>query len=123
MIEEGRPFTIRLVDGRSYPVTHRDYVSLPPKNATVAVVYEDDGTVHVLPLLTMKGLTYRMGKKIHLKLRIGTMRLAMARRVPTQRRGGKMRVAQRKGFAAPNHAGLFIPSLRDPLPPALRLCI
>jgi hypothetical protein len=25
----------------------------------VAVVYEDDGTVHVLPLLTMTGLTYR----------------------------------------------------------------
>jgi hypothetical protein len=34
-------------------------VSLPPKNATVAVVYEDDGTVHLLPLLTMTGLTYR----------------------------------------------------------------
>lgn len=62
-IEEGCPFTIRLADGRSYPVPHRDYVSLPPKNATVAVVYEDNGTVHVLPLLTMTGLTYRTGKK------------------------------------------------------------
>jgi hypothetical protein len=61
--EEGRPFTIRLADGRSHAVPHRDYVSLPPKNATVAVVYEDDGTVHVLPLLTMTGLTYRTGKK------------------------------------------------------------
>ena len=63
VIEEGRPFTIRLADGRSYSVPHPDYVSLPPKNATVAVVYEDDGTVHVLPLLTMTGLTYRAGKK------------------------------------------------------------
>ena len=62
-IEEGKPFTIRLADGRSYRVPHRDYVSLPPKNATVAVVYEDDSTVHVLPLLTMTGLTYRAGKR------------------------------------------------------------
>ena len=63
VIEEGVPFAIKLADGRSYPVPHRDYVSLPPKNATVAVVYEDDGTVHVLPLLTMTGLTYRTGKR------------------------------------------------------------
>ena len=59
VIDEGVPFSINLADGRSYAVPHRDYVSLPPKNATVAVVYEDDGTVHVLPLLTMTGLTYR----------------------------------------------------------------
>ncbi|MEK0448984.1 MAG: hypothetical protein RL088_1252 [Verrucomicrobiota bacterium] len=58
VIEEGVPFEIRLADGRSYSIPHPDYVSLPPKNATVAVVYEDDGTVHVLPLLTMTGLTY-----------------------------------------------------------------
>ncbi|HWB05099.1 MAG TPA: hypothetical protein VG796_18860 [Verrucomicrobiales bacterium] len=64
VIEEGAPFTLRLADGRLYQVPHRDYISLPPKNATVAVVYEDDGTVHVLPLLTMTGLTYnRQGKK------------------------------------------------------------
>lgn len=59
VIEEGVPFSINLADGRSYAVPHRDYVSLPPKNATVAVVYEDDGTVHMLPLLTMTALTYR----------------------------------------------------------------
>jgi hypothetical protein len=59
VIGEGVPFSINLADGRSYKVPHRDYVSLPPKNATVAEVYEDDGTVHVLPLLTMTGLTYR----------------------------------------------------------------
>lgn len=58
VVEEGVPFQIHLADGRSYDVPHRDYVSLPPKNATVAVVYENDGTVHVLPLLTMTGLTY-----------------------------------------------------------------
>jgi hypothetical protein len=58
-IEEGNPFEVRLADGRAYEVPHRDYISLPPKDATVAVVYEDDGTVHVLPLLTMTGLTRR----------------------------------------------------------------
>lgn len=63
VIEEGVPFSIKLADGRSCRVPHRDYVSLPPKNATVAVVYEDDGTVHVLPLLTMTGLTYNTRKK------------------------------------------------------------
>ena len=62
-ISEGNPFTIRLADGRSYKVPHRDYISLPPKDATVAVVYEDDGTVHVLPLLTMTGLTHPPRKK------------------------------------------------------------
>lgn len=57
VIGQGVPFEVKLADGRSYPVPHRDYISLPPKNATVAVVYENDGTVHLLPLLTMTGLT------------------------------------------------------------------
>jgi len=63
VISESVPFTVQLADGRSYKVPLSDYISLPPKNATVAVVYEDDGTVHVLPLLTMTGLTYRTGKR------------------------------------------------------------
>ena len=63
VIDEGIPFQINLADGHSYAVPHPDYVSLPPKNATVAVVYEDDGTVHVLPLLTMTGLTYKTTRK------------------------------------------------------------
>ncbi len=63
VIEEGVPFTVGLADGRSCEVPHRDFISLPPKNATVAVVYENDGTVHVLPLLTMTGLTYNTQAK------------------------------------------------------------
>lgn len=63
VVTEGVPFTVRLADGRSYEVPHRDFISLPPKNATVAVVYENDGTVHVLPLLTMTGLTYNTQAK------------------------------------------------------------
>lgn len=63
VLAENVPFTVHLADGRSYKVPHRDYISLPPKNSTVIVVWEDDGTVHVLPLLTMTGLTYRTGRK------------------------------------------------------------
>ncbi len=63
VIEENVPFEIKLADGRAYAVPHPDYISLPPKNATVAVVFEDDGTVHVLPLLTMTGLTYSTRSK------------------------------------------------------------
>jgi len=63
VIAEGVPFTVRLADGRSYDVPHRDYISLPPKNVTGAVVWEDDGTAHILPLLTMTGLTYNTRSK------------------------------------------------------------
>ncbi len=50
------PFTISMADGKSYEIRHRDYLSLPPKKAYV-IVYEDDGRFHVLPMLTMTGLT------------------------------------------------------------------
>jgi hypothetical protein len=59
VIAQEVPYQVNLADGRSHAVPHPDYISLPPKNATVAIVYEDDGTVHLLPLLTMTGLTYR----------------------------------------------------------------
>jgi hypothetical protein len=63
VIEQGVPFQLNLADGRTYSVPHPDYIFLPLKNATVAIVYEDDGTVHLLPLLTMTGLTYRPKKR------------------------------------------------------------
>jgi hypothetical protein len=49
------PFTLRMADGREYPVPHREYISLPP-NASYVIVYDDDGRFNVLPLLTMTGL-------------------------------------------------------------------
>ncbi|MCP5520724.1 MAG: hypothetical protein H7A46_04180 [Verrucomicrobiales bacterium] len=51
----GRPFKLRMADGREYPVPHRDYISLPPK-ASYVIVYDDDGHFTVLPLLTMTGM-------------------------------------------------------------------
>ena len=54
-VASGRPFTLRMADGKEYPVPHRDYISLPPKGSSV-IVYDDHGHYTVLPLLTMTGL-------------------------------------------------------------------
>jgi hypothetical protein len=54
-VASGNPFTLRMADGREYPVPHRDHISLPP-NASYVIVYDDVGHFTVLPLLTMTGL-------------------------------------------------------------------
>jgi hypothetical protein len=48
-VASGRPFTLRMADGKEYPVPHRDYISLPPK-ASCAIVYDDAGHFTVVPL-------------------------------------------------------------------------
>jgi hypothetical protein len=57
-LERNLPFSLRMADGKKYPVPHRDYISLPPRGAFV-VVYDESEHVFVLPLLTMTGLTYQ----------------------------------------------------------------
>jgi len=54
-VARGVPFTLKMADGREYPVPHRDYISIPPKGACV-LVYNDQGRFTILPLLTMAGL-------------------------------------------------------------------
>ena len=54
-IQSGAAFTVRMADGREYPVPHRDYISLSPAG-TFVTVYDDEGRFAVLPLLTMTGL-------------------------------------------------------------------
>ncbi|MGZ8901640.1 MAG: hypothetical protein ACXW3Z_16230 [Limisphaerales bacterium] len=44
-----------MAEGQAYEVPHRDYISLSPGGA-VAVVYDDQDHVWVLPLLTMTGI-------------------------------------------------------------------
>jgi hypothetical protein len=51
----GVPFTLRMADGKEYPIPHRDYISIPPRGLYV-IVYDDEGRFTVLPLLTMTGL-------------------------------------------------------------------
>ena len=54
-VASGLPFTLRMADGREYPVPHRDYISLPPQ-ASYVIVYDNEGRFTVVPLLTMTGL-------------------------------------------------------------------
>ncbi len=58
-VASGIPFTLRMADGKEYPVPHRDHISLPP-NASYVIVYDDEGRFTVLPLLTMTGLESRV---------------------------------------------------------------
>ena len=55
-IQRGLPFTIRMADGQVYEVPHRDFI---PAGGAIAVVYDDQDHVWVLPLLTMTGLGYK----------------------------------------------------------------
>lgn len=60
-VASGLPFTLRVADGKEYPVPHPDHISLPP-NASYVIVYEDEGHFTVLPLLTMTGLESRVSE-------------------------------------------------------------
>lgn len=55
----GRPFTLRMADGKEYAVPHRDYISIPPKGSSV-IVYDDHGGFSILPLLTMTGVESKL---------------------------------------------------------------
>ena len=54
-IREGIPFTISMADGRQYEVRDSLNIAL---GSTNAVVIDSGGQAHVLPLLTMTGLSY-----------------------------------------------------------------
>ena len=58
-INEGIPFVIRMADGQKYPVRDRYSIALGPTNA---VAFDRKGSPHVLPLLTMTGLSYLPAK-------------------------------------------------------------
>jgi hypothetical protein len=60
-VASGRSFSLRMADGREYPVPHSDYISLPPK-ASYVIVYDDSGHFTVLPLLTMTGLRSKVSE-------------------------------------------------------------
>ena len=49
-----RPFTIRMVDGRSFDIEHRDFVAQSPSGRTVIVFQAD--SYSVLDLLLMSEL-------------------------------------------------------------------
>jgi hypothetical protein len=59
-INEGIPFLIRMADGEKYEVADRYRIALG--KTTVIVVGKDD-MPHVLPLLTMTGISYLKSSK------------------------------------------------------------
>lgn len=54
-INEGIPFIIRMADGEKYRVSDRHRVALGKTNV---IVVGDDDMPHILPLLTMTGISY-----------------------------------------------------------------
>jgi len=59
-IREGIPFLIRMADGEKYEVTDRLRVAL---GRTTVIVVGNDDMPHVLPLLTMTGISYLKPRK------------------------------------------------------------
>jgi hypothetical protein len=54
-IEEGIPFLIKMADGEKYKVTDRYRIAL---GKDYVVMVGADDSPHVLPLLTMTGISY-----------------------------------------------------------------
>jgi hypothetical protein len=54
-INEGIPFEIKMADGAKYRVRERYQVAV---GRTSVVVIDDKDLAHVLPMLTMTGVTY-----------------------------------------------------------------
>jgi hypothetical protein len=50
-----RPFTIRIADGREFPIPHPDFLSLSPTGRT-AVIFHDDGSASIVDLMLMTEL-------------------------------------------------------------------
>jgi hypothetical protein len=54
-VREGVPFVIKMADGNQYTVTDRTHIAL---GSTYAMVVDEKDLPHVLPLLTMTGISY-----------------------------------------------------------------
>ncbi len=54
-IKEGIPFEIRMADGARYRVRERYQVAV---GRTSVAVFDDKDLAHILPLLTMTGISY-----------------------------------------------------------------
>lgn len=54
-VREGVPFVIKMADGEKYTVSDALQIAL---GKTYVIVVGEDGLAHVLPMLTMTGLSY-----------------------------------------------------------------
>jgi hypothetical protein len=55
-----RPFLIRMADGRSFDVRHRDFVARSPSGRSI-IVYHGDDHYSILDLLLMSELEVQSG--------------------------------------------------------------
>ena len=52
------PFTVRMSDGRSFDITHPDYVSLPPEGwSTTFIIWTKPESFEILSLRQVTGLS------------------------------------------------------------------
>ena len=54
-INEGIPFEIKMADGAKYRVRKRYQLAV---GKTAVLIFDDRDLAHILPLLTMTGITY-----------------------------------------------------------------
>lgn len=59
-INEGIPFVIKMADGEKYEVTDRYKIAL---GRTAVVVIDSHDLPHILPMLTMTGISYLKSKR------------------------------------------------------------
>ena len=59
-VAEGIPFVIKMADGEKYEVTNRYQIAV---GRTTAVILGEHDLPHILPLLTMTGISYLRSKK------------------------------------------------------------
>ncbi len=59
-IREGIPFVIKMADGEKYKVSDRNKIAL---GTSYVIVIGADTSPHILPLLTMTGISYLRTKK------------------------------------------------------------
>ena len=59
-----QPFTIRMADGRRFPIPHPDFLSFSPVGRT-AVIYHTDGSASIVDLLLMTELELSPPSQAH----------------------------------------------------------
>ena len=59
-VKEGIPFVIKMADGEKYEVSDRNKIAL---GKTRVVVIDEHDLAHVLPLLTITGISYLKSAK------------------------------------------------------------
>lgn len=58
-----RPFAVRMVSGKAYPVHHSEYVWIPPQSNGDFLLVETNGSKHHLDISCVEGIEVRSRAK------------------------------------------------------------